>query len=336
MYKKFTLEELTNIQNGFIPHLYKIIHQEKCQGINDFFKIAFREGKELFYFERNMITFKIALKESLLYFIDEVEKIEVEIPIDQKGGLQDLLKRYLIKKQRQPGQRSIEQILMEAFKEGSFSQLLGKKYLVYDIETSLIGDHLEDVEYYLGYSLEEGEQAGVRKMEYTCIMKEDLPAFVEKMLNFDGYIVGFNQIWFDNPVCIYNVGGSAEEIKKLNEKSIDLYVFIQQMTGKRMGLNKISEALIGISKNLEGGGASVESLWKEWQSTHNDRLGKKLQEYCKNDVRMTALLFLYLLHFQKLYIDGKEYIYDIPTLVQYAQTIEKKASSAAQHQSLLW
>ena len=42
-------------------------------------------------------------------------------------------------------------------------------------------------------------------MEYTAIMKEDLKAFVDKMLNFDGYIVGFNQIWFDNPVVCYNL-----------------------------------------------------------------------------------------------------------------------------------
>lgn len=102
MYKKFSLEELTNIQNEFLPHLYKIIQQEKCQGINDFLKVAFREGNELFYFERNIITFKISLKEQMLHFMDEVEKIEVEIPIDHKGGLQDLLKKYLTKKHRQP------------------------------------------------------------------------------------------------------------------------------------------------------------------------------------------------------------------------------------------
>jgi hypothetical protein len=149
---------------------------------------------------------------------------------------------------------------MDAFKEGAFSGVLGKKYLVYDIETSLIPDdqNLKNVDYYLGYSMEETDDG---KMEYSCILKDDLPAFVEKMLNFDGYIVGFNQIYFDNPVCIYNVQGTAEQIKKLNEKSIDLYVFVQQLTGKRMGLNKISEALVGVSKNLEGGGASVESLW---------------------------------------------------------------------------
>jgi hypothetical protein len=111
------------------------------------------------------------------------------------------------------------------------------------------------------------EETAEGKIEYTCIMKEDLPAFVEKMLQFDGYIVGFNQIYFDNPVCIYNVQGDEEMIHLLQKKSIDLYMFFQQMTGKRMGLNRISEALIGLTKNLEGGGASVETLWKERQTS---------------------------------------------------------------------
>jgi hypothetical protein len=101
MYKKFSLEELTSIQNDFIPHLYKIIQHERCQGVNDFFKIAFREGNELFYFERSSITFKISLEGNTIHMMDEVEKIEVQMPMDQKGGLQDLIKRYIIKKQRQ-------------------------------------------------------------------------------------------------------------------------------------------------------------------------------------------------------------------------------------------
>jgi hypothetical protein len=101
MYKKFSLEELSSIQNNFIPHLYKIIQQEKCQGVNDFFKIAFKEGNELFYLERTVITFKISLEGKMIHLMDEVEKIEVELPMDQKGGLQDLVKRYIIKKQKQ-------------------------------------------------------------------------------------------------------------------------------------------------------------------------------------------------------------------------------------------
>jgi hypothetical protein len=42
-------------------------------------------------------------------------------------------------------------------------------------------------------------------MEYRAIMKENLKDFVDEMLLFDGYIVGFNQIRFDNPVSARNV-----------------------------------------------------------------------------------------------------------------------------------
>jgi hypothetical protein len=147
---------------------------------------------------------------------------------------------------------------MDEFTQGGFRKLLGKPYLVYDIETSLIPDdqNLKNVEFYVGYSMEETENG---KMKYHCIMPEDVPAFVERMLNFDGYIVGFNQIYFDNPVSVYNADRNnglscsvSDAIQQLNEKSIDLYVFIQQLTGKRIGLNKISGDLLGLSKNLEG------------------------------------------------------------------------------------
>jgi uncharacterized protein YprB with RNaseH-like and TPR domain len=338
MYKKFSLAELTSIQNNFIPHLYKIIQQEKCQGINDFCKFAFKEGKELRYFERNNVSFKISQLGNRLHLLDEIEKIEVEVPIDHKGALQDLIKRYIIKKQKQIGQKTIEQLLMDEFTAlGGFSKILGKPYIVYDIETSLIGAHLEEVEFYIGYSMEENVDG---KMAYTCITLETLPAFIEKMLAFDGYIVGFNQIYFDNPVCIYNLSldakATTEAIKTLNEKSIDLYVFISQLTSTRIGLNKICEALIGVSKNLEGGGSSVESLRKEWNTTGEQKTFKKIQDYCKNDVRMTALLFFYFLYFKKLYMNGKEYLYDIPKFLTYAKTLEKKIDpNKMQRQSLL-
>lgn len=42
-------------------------------------------------------------------------------------------------------------------------------------------------------------------MSYKYIDPSKLKEFVEYMVNFDGYIVGFNNIAFDNPVCIYNL-----------------------------------------------------------------------------------------------------------------------------------
>jgi hypothetical protein len=51
---------------------------------------------------------------------------------------------------------------------------------------------------------------------------------------------------------------------------------------------------------------------------------------------MTALLFLYFLHFKKIYIDGEEFLYDIPLFVQYSKTIDKKTdTNTLRNQSLL-
>ncbi|MEI6774363.1 MAG: hypothetical protein WCL18_06335 [bacterium] len=46
--------------------------------------------------------------------------------------------------------------------------------------------------------------------------------------------MGFNSIAFDNMVSVYNVDGSEDDIKQLNEKSIDLFLFVRAMTGKRL------------------------------------------------------------------------------------------------------
>ncbi len=118
---------------------------------------------------------------------------------------------------------------MEEFQTGNYSQILDKPYLVYDIETTTIDD-LRSAKFLLAYAMyPKGE-----KMEYRCIMQEDLKSFVDEMLAFDGYIVGFNQIWFDNPVSVWNAGYGDREIEILNQKSIDLYVFFQKLTKRRI------------------------------------------------------------------------------------------------------
>jgi len=43
------------------------------------------------------------------------------------------------------------------------------------------------------------------KMKYEYIDTTNLNEFVQKLLDFDGYIVGFNSISFDNPVIVHNI-----------------------------------------------------------------------------------------------------------------------------------
>jgi hypothetical protein len=47
---------------------------------------------------------------------DEIDKIEVVLPFDQKSTIQSLIIKYVSKKERMVGQKSIEQILMDEFK----------------------------------------------------------------------------------------------------------------------------------------------------------------------------------------------------------------------------
>lgn len=323
MYKKFSIEELSTIKNNLIPHLHTIIQREKYQWVNDFFKNIFHEWNDIIYFDKGNPFLSISRIDNQIYISDEVDKIQIEIPESNKAELNHLMIRYISKKQRQSWQKTIEQILMDAFVEWKFYSLLGKPYLVYDIETALISGEVSSAnfpEYYIWYSMEEVEKG---KMKYFCIMKEDLKEFVQKMLDFDGYIVWFNQIYFDNPVSVYNAWLSDEELKIINEKSLDLYVFFQQLTGKRMWLNKISDSLVWVTKTLDSW-ADVESLWKEWQQSNDNKILKRIQEYCKNDVRMTTLVLLYLLHFQKVDLDNEDFTFDIQKLIELSQPSEKK------------
>ena len=334
MYKKFNLKELSTIQNNLIPHLHTIIQREKCQWVNDFFKVAFREWNEVMFFDRGNPLITIQLIDNRIHITDEVDNIQIQVPANEKGELNRLMIRYISKKQRQIWQKTIEQILMDAFVEWKFYNILWKPYLVYDIETALISWEVSNTnfpEYYLWFSMEETE---AWKMEYSCIMMEDLKDFVQKMIDFDWYIIGYNQIYFDNPVSVYNAWLTQKEVEILNEKSLDLYVFFTQLTGKRMWLNKVSDSLVWVKKTLDSW-ADVESLWKERKAGNDNKILKKIQEYCKNDVRMTALVLLYLLHFQKVDMDNEDYNFDIQTFIELSHPSNKKEiTNTATNQSL--
>ena len=325
MYKKFTISELSTIQNNLIPHLHTVIQREKCQWVNDFFKVAFNEWNEVIYFERWNPLIKIQLEDNIIYITDEIDSIQIQIPFDDKSELNRLMVRYIWKKQKQIWQKTIEQILMDAFVQWEFHSMLWKPYIVYDIETSLISWDVSIQnfpEYYLWYSMEEIEPW---KMKYSCILLDDLKEFVQKLLDFDWYIIWFNQIYFDNPVSVYNAWLTENEVEILDKKSLDLYVFFQQLTWKRMWLNRISDSLVWVTKTLDSW-ADVESLWKEWKSSNDNKILKRIQEYCKNDVRMTALVLLYLLHFKKVDLDNEEYKFDTEKLIELSKPMEKKDS----------
>jgi hypothetical protein len=310
MYKRFTLNELKTVQNTFLGNFYGILKKEHCMMASDLFKKIFKEWDEVYYMNRGDFTFRFQNTNNEYILMDEREKIQVILDEDGKREFQGMVKNFILKKEKVNGQKSIEQILLDEFHTGKYSTIWWKNYMVYDIETDTNIENLKETKFLLAYAMH--PTAG-NKMTYEYIDQEGLHKFVQKMLDFDGYIVGFNSIAFDNMVSVYNVGGSDEDIKRLNEKSIDLFLFVWAMTGKRLGLNKIAEALVNVSKTLTSW-TEWEVLYKKYIENNDLEALEEFKKYCKNDVRMTMLIFLYLMHFKKLFIEGEEITFTLQEL----------------------
>lgn len=318
MYKKFTLDEIKSVKNDFMINLSSVIKRERCQSVNDFVKLTFREWNQVCFMNRQNMIFRAVKNEDSFSFFDEKEKIELFLPFEDRPKLQSLFIRFLQKKSGIVWQKTIEQILFDGVKDWEFSNILDKPYLVYDIETTIWDwNNMKSYEFLLAYAM---YPDGENKMKYDYIAKDDIKDFVQKLLDFDWYIIWFNSFFFDNPVSVYNAGFGDEELEIINKKSLDIFLFIQNMTKRRLWLNKLSESLIGVTKTLDSW-AEGEVLWKQYLETWDESFLEEFKKYCKNDVRMTAFVLFYLLHFKKIYIDWEDYVYDIETFVE--QSIPK-------------
>ena len=72
-----------------------------------------------------------------------------------------------------------------------------------------------------------------------------------------------------------------------------------------------------MEKTLESG-TKAEVLWNEYQKDpqKNKKSLEELQKYCKNDVRMIAMVMLYFLHYKKIAIEGEVFEYSLEEFVE--------------------
>lgn len=331
MYKRFSTKELKNIKNNFLQHFSNVIKKEKCNNLNEFFKRIFKQWNDIYYFERWEPTFRVSQNNWQIILIDEKERIELKINDLEKIELNNMLKLFMIGKNKNWSQKSIENILLEEFRQWKYSTIMGKPYLVYDIETTSDTNDVKQFKFLIWYSMQPQND---NTMSYEYIDRDWLSQFVKKLLDFDWYIIWFNNIWFDNPVCIYNAWLWQEEINILNNKSIDIFMFIRNLTGKRLKLNKVAETFIWSGKNLESW-LEAEKLWKQYEETWDKQYLEDYKKYCKNDVRITALSLLYLLHFKKVFIEGDEILFEIPDLIKkWKSNLQKSDNETFSNQSI--
>lgn len=312
MYKKLTLDELCSINSRFFDNLQRLYKKNKFNYLKEFLKNIFKEWNCIYFFESNQAIFRI-IKDINYRFIDETEKIELEVNDNDLSLLHNLLKSdkkiTLLKKDNM----TIFQILMQEFMEAKYEKINNKPYIVYDIETVWNINNLKTLKFMLAYSILSNDSHD-KCMKFKLISEDNLKKFVDFLLEFDWYIVWYNNIYFDNPVIIYNVGYWQSEIENLNAKSFDLFLFLRNLTWKRMWLDYVSSSLVSIKKTLKSW-LEWEELFKKYLSTWDKKLLQKVQNYCRNDVKMTLWVLLYLFKNKEIYIDWDKFVYSVEQMI---------------------
>ncbi|MEX0909891.1 MAG: ribonuclease H-like domain-containing protein [Candidatus Paceibacterota bacterium] len=90
-------------------------------------------------------------------------------------------------------------------------------------------------------------------------------------------LIGFNSDHFDIPILNKYYPGDLGNIK-----SLDLLAEIRSSLGRRIGLDAIAEATLGIKKS--GHGLQAIEWWRSGEL-------EKLQLYCEQDVRVTKSVY---------------------------------------------
>lgn len=324
MYKKFDFETLCSIDTKLTSNIKKLYSKKWYQFFKEFIKNIFKESREIHFWESNSVIFSfIKEDEKKICITDEKEKIELILEGEDIQKMHNLLKNEKKLKDMQKNNKSIMDSVLDDYKEWNLNYIDQKPFLVYDVETIWDINNFDSLQFKIWYATISNEKHSP-SIAYKYVSEENLKRFVDFLLDFDGYIIWYNHIFFDNPVVCKNIWYTDNEIEMLNSKSLDIFLFLWNITGKRMWLDKVSKSLISIWKTLSSG-QEWEEIITKYEETGDEKLLKKAKNYCRNDVKMTLWVLLYILKYQQLYIDGSEINYEITEFIKYSQNkIQKK------------
>lgn len=263
------------------------------------------ECNRTYYFSGPKPLFRVYHQDKTFRFIDEDENIDLVVPQDELSQLHNILKNKgkLIDISKNI---SLMDGLVDDYMGNMTNTIDGKPFIVYDIETTTSRAWKQVFE--IAYSIRsDADHSEGLVRDY--VNKENLQEYVDSLLAYDGRIIGYNNFHFDNPVLLANAERSAQELELLNQKSLDPFIVIQKLLGRRMGLGNLAWSLIGAEKLLGSWAEGAEYL-KKFNETWQERYLDKVKEYCKNDVLITLGVILYFLTYNDIRFDGKSHTID--------------------------
>ena len=331
MYKQLTYDEIVEIKSGFLNNLRNIYTKRGYTFLKEFVrKIKKDECEEISIVESANIVFRIWFWDKLI-LIDERENVKLELGDEEINKLHNLLK----KKVSNVWKESISKSYLTKFEETNMMEYFGKHFLVYDIETVWDISNLDNTKFMLAYSIDSKDFEMGSAPKYKYIDQEKVDKFVDFLLNYDWLIVWYNNVWFDNVVIVKNSSFEDKEkiIETINKKSLDLFLVLQRLLWRRLWLNMVATDIIWVSKTLSGWGEWM-NLLKEYEATGDKAVLAKVKNYCRNDVKMTLLVLLYLMFNGKINYEWKDYEVSQESLLNFSYE-KNKTDNKYQNQQLL-
>ncbi len=169
-------------------------------------------------------------------------------------------------------QTNMRYIIFDIETQNTFDQVGSRDVLALDISLLVIYDSKTD--------------------SYKSYMHDELDALWPIIEKTD-MLVGYNSDHFDIPLLNKYYPGDLTAIK-----SLDLMVEIQKSLGRRLRLDDVAEATLGINKS--GNGLDAIRWWQEGEI-------EKIKKYCQRDVEITKKVFDYIIEHKSVkYIDFNE------------------------------
>lgn len=314
MYKRLSVDELTEINTDFFKNLHKIYTRKGHTFFKWFLKETFEDSKSHYFWDGKRPLFRLQKTWNESYrFVDEKDKIECILDEDGINKIHNLLKNMRQVEKISKDNKTIMEWLFEKCIKGELQLIQEKPFVTYDIETTYTWESITDQHFEMAYSVSTHDLS--KWLVYNYVDRVSMQRYCDYLLEYPGWIVGYNQIWFDNPVLIHNCGYWETELEILNKKSIDPFLLLYKLLKKRYKLSKVAESLVSMGKTLDSG-AEGSRLLNEYKKTGDKKALTKVKKYCKNDVKITLWVFLYLMANQKVYIEWKSKEFSIPDMIK--------------------
>lgn len=333
MYKKMHLDDLLTVQTTLFERLVQLCTQQKHPVLKSLLKEFLADSDRVYFFHQNKPTIWLYTQpDNGVRLTDEIEHIELILSEEEVDRLHNLLKnkQTMITASKQD---TVFQDLLKQFQENKLHLFAWKPFVVYDIETTFDGRGGEQ-QFAIGYAIDSQEDH-TNELVYRYVDRDGLRAFAQYLLEYPWWVVWFNQISFDNPITMLQAWYSSADLAVVQAKSLDPFQLVRGMTGRRMSLQAMATALIDAWKTLSSG-AEGQELLDKWFLDGDIKALEKVKAYCKNDVSITLGVFLYMIRYQRVDLDGKHLVLDDKAFLQWWTKVTDEEQQVTDTQTALF